>query len=53
MKREPLEGGGFIERHPFLGVNFYDENGRRDVLICHNPLADEPKPKKNDDPPHW
>lgn len=51
MRRERLEDGSFIERHPYLGVNIYNQNGRRDVLICHNPLA--PDPVKPTETPHY
>ena len=38
MKREKIEGG-YVEHHPFLGPNFYDENGKKVLMICHNLLA--------------
>ncbi|MGE3408660.1 MAG: hypothetical protein AB7I37_17710 [Pirellulales bacterium] len=41
MKLVPLEGGGFIRHHGPLGPTLYDENGRRDVLICHRPFASQ------------
>ena len=53
MKREPMDGGGFIERHPYLGVNLYDENGRKDVLICRHLFSPDPQPVKKVESPHY
>lgn len=53
MKLEPLEGGGFIRQHGFLGPTLYDEEGRRAVLICHRPFAPDVKPVKKAESPEY
>lgn len=52
MKREKIEGG-YVEHHPFLGPNFYDENGKKVLMICHNLMAPDPKPAKRAESPHY
>ncbi len=52
MNLEKTEGG-YIQHHGFLGPTLYDEEGRRAVLICHNPLAPDTPPKPKGETPYY